>query len=72
MIPVRVDFLKGWSSRRQICYEAMNDNNDNVDLLSSQPDLLNFKKGWMTRLGEDGKVTGMCAHARSRTQCVYQ
>lgn len=25
-------------------------------LFSPQPDLLNFKKGWMSRLGEDGKV----------------
>lgn len=28
-------------------------------LTFSQPDLLNFKKGWMTRLGEDGQVNGM-------------
>uniref|UniRef100_A0A671SB24 PH domain-containing protein n=1 Tax=Sinocyclocheilus anshuiensis TaxID=1608454 RepID=A0A671SB24_9TELE len=26
-----------------------------IMLFSTQPDLLNFKKGWMSRLGEDGK-----------------
>jgi len=33
-------------------------------LFSFQPDLLNFKKGWMSRLGEDGKVI-------LRFECMY-
>lgn len=35
------------------------------DLFYLQPDLLNFKKGWMTKLYEDGMVN--CSHQKSLT-----
>lgn len=39
---------------------------------SSQPDLLNLKKGWMTRLGEDGKVNGMCDKTSEENDSLFE